>query len=106
MLNYQQKWENYRSINQNFWLFFIVGILLLLVFLTGFFEKFFNDESYFILLLGISLIISSYFGLRLQYWSCPQCGKSFHKKLFYSWMYSAKCLHCGLPKYEGSIFKK
>src|SRR5262245_52533269 len=40
------------------------------------------------------------------YWSCPRCGKSFHRLFgsFWNWdnPFARRCLNCGLPKWMES----
>lgn len=105
--NYQRDWEQYRFNYRNFKLFFAgSAAAFFLPFMIGLVDKNFSNLFYLLIPAGIFLVASVYYVLRLQTWNCPKCKKTFHRSEFYTWSYSSKCLHCGLRKYEGSIFKK
>ncbi len=102
--NYQREWENYRVINRNF-LFLCVGFFVL-VLLTELIGKTIGKQTFYLYILLIYGLIVFYFSIKLKFWKCPECGEHFHKRSILGWMFSKNCLHCGLPKYEGSIYKK
>jgi hypothetical protein len=37
--------------------------------------------------------------LRLMFWPCPHCGRSFHVCWWYGNAFARRCVHCGLPKW-------
>ena len=105
--NFQGDWEQYRLLYRNFKLFFVgSAAAFFLPFVIGLVDKNFSNLFYLSIPAGIFLVASAYYVLRLQSWNCPKCKNTFHRNEFYTWSYSSKCLHCGLRKYEGSIFKK
>jgi hypothetical protein len=38
--------------------------------------------------------------LRLIFWPCPLCGRSFHVSWWYGNAFARRCVHCGLPKWS------
>lgn len=106
IFNYQKAWEHYRYMHRNFWLSFIgSAVAFFLPFIIGLVDKHFSNLIYLSIPSGAFFAASAYYVLRLQTWNCPKCKNTFHRNDFYTWSYSSKCLHCGLRKYEGSIFK-
>lgn len=106
--NYQREWDTYRLLNRNSWTIQIgISVLVLLFYFTDVFNLLHKSEFYFITLLGILFLPSFYYGKKLQNWKCPKCKNNFHSKgIFSTWAWTKYCMHCNLPKYEGSIFKK
>jgi hypothetical protein len=104
---YQKDWEEYKRRQKAFWLVFLGYIPFMFLFnvvLADLFRVFSFGEnvSFFcFIVFGVVWIIC---GIRLQYWKCPQCRNSFHAKWWWRNIFSSKCLHCKLPKYEGSSF--
>lgn len=37
--------------------------------------------------------------LRLMFWPCPHCGRSFHVSWWDGNVFARRCVHCGLPKW-------
>jgi hypothetical protein len=101
---YQNEWEEYKRRQKTFWLVFL-GFIPFILLINGVSNELFGKfpSGYEIGLVGF-VIAWSICSIRFQYWKCPNCGKSFHRKWWWTNIFSSKCLHCKLPKYEGSTF--
>lgn len=106
---YQKQWEDYRRIKIIALLFFL-GYLPLFV-IANFIFKLINIDEKISASIDINFVFFIFYGAivmicgyRLQTWKCPNCNKSFHTKWWCNNAFSAKCLHCKFPKYEGSTF--
>lgn len=107
---YQKQWEEYKFRLVSFWVIFVSYIPFMLLFgfianriLPSGLSK--NGLVYFIAFVGFT-IIWSISVVRLNYWKCPRCGKSFHQTFWQHNIFSKSCLHCKLKKYDGSNFEK
>jgi hypothetical protein len=100
MSDYQQEWQEYKRIRNQFWLVFasyapvcyVVG-LVSIKFLHTF------APAFVVAFLYMGLFIFT--GSRMQLWRCPRCGKWFSATWWYNLSFLARrCVHCGLRKYE------
>lgn len=106
---YQTAWENYRD-RQTLFILGFLGLIPFIFFFVKISQYLFNGTSvggvdlrlagfiFYALILGV-------LGLRLQFWKCPRCEKAFHNSTLSHNIFSSQCLHCKLPKYEGSNLK-
>jgi hypothetical protein len=103
---YQKEWEEYKKRQKVFWLVFLCFIPFILLFrlIGNLFQSLTSSGDIGSLGFIVFGIVWTICGIRLQYWKCPQCGKAFHTKWYWNNILSSKCLHCKLPKYEGSTF--
>ena len=104
---YQKQWQDYKRRRVTFWLVFVSYIPFMFLF-VGVLGNLIKNSSFSGDIGFIGFIFFGFVwticGLRLQYWKCPRCGKAFHTKWWWNNIFSSKCLHCKLPKYEGSSF--
>ena len=61
-----------------------------------------GSENFGFALAGAWMLAFLTSGARAGNFRCPRCGKQFFSKSWYHNGWSAKCLHCGLPKGSGS----
>ena len=104
--SYQKEWEEYKKRQKTFWLVCLGYIPLVLVILPLEYISKTDTAIGFVLslLFVIFLLVFAFYSIKLQFWKCPQCEKSFHNTWWRSNIFSRKCLHCKLPKYQGSTF--
>lgn len=104
---YQKEWENWRRRNLFFWSSFF-GVLL-----VGLLETYVAEHlpetarKAVVCLMFLSWTTVIIALVRFQMWDCPRCKEPyFHIFKKVNVRADFKCRHCGLPKYEGSSFKK
>ena len=105
-INYQRKWEDYKILNRNFYVAEISIAAFLLCTIIGIFNPVFYSILYSFILFGVIFVPLVYVAKKLENWKCPQCNEKFHRSYNKTWLLAKKCMNCGLPKYEGSIFRK
>lgn len=108
---YQSKWEKYRFWWKFYWLLTIpfAGFMLFWVLidarsLHALTQRESWTEVVFITLLCILMPVVTVVSLKVQYWRCPRCDKWFNGSFFLVTIWTRKCRHCGLHKYEGSTY--
>jgi hypothetical protein len=101
---YQRQWEEYRERQVIFWLVFI-AYLPAMILLTEISKRVFQNESVVFAGFCVFALGWGFCGYRLSFWKCPRCAKSFHLTWWWQNIFATKCLHCKLPKYEGSTLK-
>ncbi len=104
---YQKDWEEYKKRQKTYWLVFLAFLpftFLIQLISVNLPEINLPDVNIGFLCFIVFGICWTICGVRLLYWRCPRCGNSFHAKWLFSNIFSGKCLHCKLAKYEGSSF--
>ena len=97
--DYPDDWENYSCwwwLFWGSWLGAIPGEVLIGAPLSSFWQSRIPFA-----VVGIAAMTGFFVGgLGLISWSCPRCGKRFHRRNGYGNLYARRCLNCGLPKRE------
>jgi hypothetical protein len=96
---YQEDWREYKRIRNGFLLVLVTyvpvcfGIGFVSAKLLGTFAPGFVAAA-------LWMILFLFYGVRLNTWRCPRCGKWFSATWWYSLGFLARhCVHCRLPKY-------
>jgi len=100
MAGYEQKWSEYRRLRNTFFLVFLgaVPVFLVVSFVS---EKLIHTTFPASLVAVLWLALFAFYGIRLQLWRCPRCGKWFAATWWYNKSFFARrCVHCGLPKFQ------
>ena len=100
MAGYEQNWNEYRRLRNTFFLVFLGGVpvFLLVSFVS---EKLLHTTAPASVLAVVWFVLFIIYGIRLQLWRCPRCGKWFASTWWCNKSFLARrCVHCGLPKFE------
>jgi len=102
---YQREWENYRFREKTLIIVFSISFPAILLFIFAGSSPADNYKAVAITLFLICLLLGIVSGFWLGFWKCPRCGHYFHFSFRGNNIFSAKCVRCQLPKYEGSAFE-
>lgn len=108
---YQTQWKDYLFRERLFW---SCAVLLAPVVLSGLFLSHLVGDSTSLqqVIYGVYLALFSFLAMScflLAFWKCPQCKKKFLIRGGLSGgneLFATKCVHCDLPKFEGSSYKE
>lgn len=100
MSDYQQEWQEYKRLRNQFWLVFAGYVPVCFAIALVSIKLFHTFTPAFIAaLLYMGLLLFT--GNRVALWRCPRCGKWFAATWWYNLGFLARpCVHCGLRKYE------
>jgi hypothetical protein len=100
-LSGKSAWENYKLRRRRFflvWLGYIPGVLVV----GHGFGALFEIAPPYAPIAAIWMAPFAVTGWQLSYFRCPACGESFFRsRLMYN-PFACKCVHCGLPKWQGT----
>lgn len=100
---YQKEWKEYRK-RQIILIIAFVGLIPFMVLIFPFIPNSYNigglDIRVLCIIFYVIVILVCLY--RVNDWKCPRCGKSFNTIWYRRNAISDKCLHCELPRYEGS----
>ena len=96
--SYAEQWRSYRNLRRAVFISLFTTIsAIILGPLTNDIRSPFGAIVLIVMLFGF--VISAVTSIVLKTWPCPNCGNTFHWRGIWCWEFSAKCLHCGLPKW-------
>jgi hypothetical protein len=99
MSDYQQNWEHYKTLRNQFSLAFAVQASIVIVFIC-FSDAVRSNLVPCIALEGFCTLLFIIAAIRLQKFRCPRCGELFFAAAYYHNVFAARCLHCELPKFS------
>lgn len=101
MSNYEEQWQEYRK-RRNLLLFSFLAYVPVIGSIGFLMVKFLHTEVPVYILAFSWMAFYAISGFRFQLFRCPRCGKRFFLKWWNRNPFVRKCVHCGLPKFEGS----
>jgi hypothetical protein len=107
---YQKEWEKYRFWWKLYWLGMIpfLGFMISVVLTNGkSFDAIVDPHGGAWVasnVLGIFVLIFAFTSFKVQFWRCPRCDNWFNGSFFWLSIWTRKCKHCGLRKYQGSTY--
>jgi hypothetical protein len=100
MAGYEQNWKEYKRL-RNVFLFIFLSYLPVFFLVAVISSKLFHTTTPAAVVAAVWFALFAFYGIRLQRWRCPRCGKSFSATWWYNKSVLARrCVHCGLPKYK------
>ena len=94
---YRQKWAALRRLERTYLRLF-AGVVSLAA--VGLLHHWWRPLQYVILATIPLMLAAVVTNIRLTFWKCPRCSKSYFSGTFAKNLFSKKCRHCALPKYS------